>query len=77
MADGSCTLADHYRMFGRYNGWANGRLFAAACRLSADQYRADRGTFFKSVHGTLNHLLVTDRSGCGASPAKAMRRDIR
>jgi len=48
-------------MFGRYNAWANSRLFAAAGRLSAEQYRADRGAFFKSVHGTLNHLLVTDR----------------
>jgi uncharacterized damage-inducible protein DinB len=61
MADGSCTLADHYRMLGHYNAWANGRLFAEAGRLSVDQYRADRGAFFKSVHGTLNHLLVTDR----------------
>ena len=24
-------------------------------------YRADRGAFFKSLHGTLNHLLVGDR----------------
>jgi uncharacterized damage-inducible protein DinB len=55
------TLAAHYRMFGRYNTWANGRLFAAAGRLSVQQYRADRSAFFKSVHGTLNHLLVTDR----------------
>lgn len=68
------TLAAHYRMFGRYNAWANGRLFAAADRLSAEQYRADRGAFFKSVHGTLNHLLVTDRiwmqrfTGEGESP---------
>jgi uncharacterized damage-inducible protein DinB len=51
----------HFRMFGRYNAWANGRLYAAAARLSVEQYRADRGAFFKSVHGTLNHLLVTDR----------------
>ncbi len=55
------TPADHYRMFAHYNAWANGRLYAAAARLSVDQYRADRGAFFKSVHGTLNHLLVTDR----------------
>lgn len=55
------TLAMHYRMFGHYNAWANGRLYAAVARLDADQYRADRGAFFKSVHGTLNHLLVTDR----------------
>ena len=55
------TPVAHYRMFGRYNAWANSRLYNATARLSAEQYRADRGAFFKSVHGTLNHLLVTDR----------------
>ena len=55
------TPAAHYRMFGRYNAWANGRLYDAAARLTSEQYRADRGAFFKSVHGTLNHLLATDR----------------
>jgi uncharacterized damage-inducible protein DinB len=55
------TPAAHYRMFGHYNAWANGRLYDAASRLSSEQYRADRGAFFKSVHGSLNHLLVTDR----------------
>ena len=51
----------HYRMFGHYNAWANGRLYASVSRLSVEQYRSDRGAFFKSIHGTLNHLLVTDR----------------
>ena len=55
------TPVAHYRMFGRYNAWANSRLYDATARLSTEQYRADRGAFFKSVHGTLNHLLVTDR----------------
>jgi uncharacterized damage-inducible protein DinB len=55
------TPSAHYRMFGHYNAWANARLYDAAARLSTEQYRADRGAFFKSVHGTLNHLLVTDR----------------
>ena len=55
------TPADHYRMFGHYNAWANTRLYDAVARLTAEQYRADRGAFFKSVHGTLNHLLATDR----------------
>jgi uncharacterized damage-inducible protein DinB len=55
------TAAAHYRMFGHYNAWANSRLYDAAARLTSEQYRADRGAFFKSVHGTLNHLLVTDR----------------
>jgi uncharacterized damage-inducible protein DinB len=68
------TAAVHYRMFGHYNAWANNRLFAAAAELPTDQYRADRGAFFRSVHGTLNHLLVTDRiwmqrfTGAGDAP---------
>jgi uncharacterized damage-inducible protein DinB len=55
------TQAEHYRMFGHYNAWANARLYDAVARLTAEQYRADRGAFFKSVHATLNHLLATDR----------------
>ena len=55
------TPSAHYRMFGHYNAWANQRLYDAAGQLGIEQYRADRGAFFKSVHGTLNHLLVTDR----------------
>jgi uncharacterized damage-inducible protein DinB len=55
------TPAAHYQMFGHYNAWANGRLYEAVAPLSTEQYRADRGAFFKSVHGSLNHLLATDR----------------
>lgn len=51
----------HFDNLARYNEWANRRLYAAAAELSDTQYRADRGAFFKSMHGTLNHLLVTDR----------------
>jgi uncharacterized damage-inducible protein DinB len=58
---GAMSLTAHYRMFGHYNAWANERIYAAAAALSTEQYRADRGAFFKSVHGTLNHLLATDR----------------
>jgi len=54
-------LLAHYRMFGHYNAWANARLYDAAAALTPEQFRADRGAFFKSVQGTLNHLLVTDR----------------
>ena len=36
-------------------------IYDAAGKLSDADYRADRGAFFKSVHGTLNHLLVADR----------------
>lgn len=49
-----CTLAG-------YNRWANERLYDAAAQLDDAQYRADRGAFFRSVHGTLNHLVIADR----------------
>ena len=54
-------MLSHVRMFAAYNSWANRRLYDAAGSVSDEQYRADRGAFFKSLHGTLNHLLVTDR----------------
>ncbi|HEY7231727.1 MAG TPA: DinB family protein [Pseudolabrys sp.] len=50
-----------YRMFAGYNAWCNQRLYEAAMQISDAEYRADRGAFFRSLHGTLNHLLVGDR----------------
>jgi uncharacterized damage-inducible protein DinB len=54
-------MTSRYRMFAGYNAWCNARLYDAAASLSDADYRADRGAFFKSLHGTLNHLLVGDR----------------
>lgn len=45
----------------RYNAWANHKLYHAVEQLPDEQRRADRGAFFRSLHGTLNHLLVVDR----------------
>lgn len=50
-----------FEMLGRYNRWANQLLYEAATDLPEASYREDRGVFFKSMEGTLNHLLVTDR----------------
>jgi uncharacterized damage-inducible protein DinB len=67
---------ERYVLFAGYNVWANERLYNAAEKLSDQEYRADRGAFFKSVHGTLNHLLVADRiwmkrfTGQGEAPNK-------
>lgn len=54
-------MRDLFAMFAGYNAWANARLYDAAAALSDEDYRADQGAFFRSLHGTLNHLLVTDR----------------
>lgn len=54
-------MRETFEMFSGYNAWANERLYDAAAQLSDQDYRADHGAFFKSMHGTLNHLLVADR----------------
>lgn len=67
-------MKSHWQMFAAYNQWANARLYQHAANLSDADYRADCGAFFKSVEGTLNHLLVSDRiwlkrlSGRGDAP---------
>lgn len=64
----------HFLMMANYNRWANERLYAMAAALDAARYREDVGVFFASVHGTLNHLLASDRiwmrrlEGVGAEP---------
>jgi len=55
------SLRDHFRQLAAYNGWANARLYAAARALDEEHYRRPLGVFFSSLHGTLNHLLLTDR----------------
>jgi uncharacterized damage-inducible protein DinB len=54
-------MKSHFVMLAGYNAWANRRLYDAAETLPDADYRADRGAFFKSIHGTLNHLVTTDR----------------
>jgi uncharacterized damage-inducible protein DinB len=54
-------LREHFRQFAAYNAWANARLYEAALGLDEELYRRPIGVFFSSLHGTLNHLLLTDR----------------
>lgn len=51
----------HFLKLAEYNRWANARLYAACARLHEADYLKARPSFFGSLHGTLNHLLVTDR----------------
>ncbi len=51
----------HFVMMARYNAWANARLYRMAVALPDPLYRRDVGVYFKSLHGTLNHLLTADR----------------
>jgi uncharacterized damage-inducible protein DinB len=45
----------------RYNRWQNQSIYAACAKLNDDTRKRNMGAFFKSIHNTLNHLLVGDR----------------
>ena len=44
----------------RYNAWANIRIYTACAGLSHEERILDRRGFFRSIHGTLNHILLSD-----------------
>ena len=52
---------DYLRMMTYYNAEMNRRLYAAASNLTDAERKFDRGAFWSSIHGTLNHLLWGDR----------------
>lgn len=50
----------HFEMMASYNAWANVRVYDAVAELQDEDYRRDMGTFFGSLHATLNHIFVAD-----------------
>jgi uncharacterized damage-inducible protein DinB len=50
-----------WSQYARYNKLANEALYEACAELSDEERWRDLGAFFKSVHGTLNHLVLGDR----------------
>jgi uncharacterized damage-inducible protein DinB len=74
---------DHFLMLARYHVWATDRLLDLhVAPLSDDEYKRDVGLFFKSVHGTLNHLLVAEhglwfqRFANGQSPRRKLNEEV-
>ena len=57
---GSAFLAN-YQFLARYNTWFNERLYDACEKLPDEERRRDRGAFFHSIHGSLNHIVWADR----------------
>ena len=72
----------HFSGQARYHVWATHRLLEAVSRVSDADYRHDVGLFFKSIHGTLNHMLVAEhllwypRFAKGASPVLALDTEV-
>lgn len=69
-------MKSYFLLMAKYNAWANGRLYKMASALPDELYRRNAGAYFESLHGTLSHLLTTDRiwmrrlTGTGNHPNK-------
>ena len=68
-------ILQNFGLFAAYNRWANRLVYSAAEQLDDEEYFRDVSAFFKSMHGTLNHILVADRvwlkrfTGTGSHPS--------
>lgn len=54
------TQLAELQLLAKYNRLMNERLFEACSVLTEQQLQENRGAFFNSVLGTLNHILVGD-----------------
>jgi uncharacterized damage-inducible protein DinB len=52
---------EYCKLFARYSRWQNQSIYAACEKLTDDTRKRNMGAFFKSIHNTLNHLMVADR----------------
>jgi uncharacterized damage-inducible protein DinB len=60
-SDGVLVNPAYVRTMAAYNAEMNRRVYGAAERLSDEVRRAERGAFWGSIHGTLNHILWGDQ----------------
>jgi len=75
-------LNDYFVRLARYHVWATERLLDGnLAELTDEQWHRDCHLFFRSVHRTVNHLLVTDniwhaRFAEGLSPRMALDTEL-
>lgn len=59
-----------FQTMARYNRWMNQKIYECCSGLSDEERKRDMRAFFKSIHGTLNHLLLADRVWMGRFTGK-------
>lgn len=67
------TIEKQFASLAAYNDWANRRVFMAVAHLRDEDRKRDVGLFFKSLHGTLNHILLADRIWLGRITGRDQR----
>jgi uncharacterized damage-inducible protein DinB len=53
-------LKSSFQHSARYNAWANQQMFAVLAKLTGRARRRDVGSWFGSIHGLLNHIIICD-----------------
>jgi uncharacterized damage-inducible protein DinB len=59
------TNLKYYETMARYNQWMNQKLYQICADIPDSKRKENLGAFFKSIHGTLNHLLYGDLAWMG------------
>jgi len=54
------SVKEQLAQMARYHAWATERLLMSVAAIPEASYIKPCGLFFGSIHGTLNHLLLTD-----------------
>jgi len=54
------TLKAHFALLARYNNLVNDKMYDIVAELPEEKRRRDVGAYFRSIHGILNHIIVSD-----------------
>lgn len=67
---------DYFQLMANYNRWMNQNLFAVCAHISDADRHKDLGAFFKSIHGTLDHIFYGDKAWMSRFTCKPVDVDI-
>jgi uncharacterized damage-inducible protein DinB len=56
---------NYFQRLSEYNSWMNERLYNLCSSIPDATRKENRGAFFRSIHGTLNHILLADKLWLG------------
>ncbi|MBV7336362.1 DinB family protein [Chloroflexi bacterium TSY] len=51
-----------YQLMAEYNRWMNEKIYTICLGIPDEKRKEDLGAFFKSIHGTLDHILWGNRA---------------
>jgi len=55
------VVVEQFKIQAQYNKWMNDHFYKLCDSISDEERKRNAGAFFKSIHGTLNHILLGDR----------------